>query len=49
MERQQLEALGFAADRPDPPLAARGGLGLFVYSCSASFRNVTVEPLAGDD
>jgi serine/threonine-protein kinase len=48
MERQQLEALGFAADRPDPPLAARGGLGLFVYSCSASFRNVTVEPLTGD-
>ena len=44
-----LEALGFAADRPDPPRAARGGLGLFVSSCSASFRNVTVEPLAGAD
>jgi hypothetical protein len=47
-DRQLLEALGFAADRPDPPLAARGGLGLFVYACSASFRNVTVEPLTGD-
>jgi serine/threonine-protein kinase len=48
-ESQRLEALGFAADRPDPPLAARGGLGLFVSACSASFRNVTIEPLAGDD
>jgi serine/threonine-protein kinase len=47
-ESQRLEALGFAADRPDPPLAARGGLGLFVSACSASFRNVTVEPLTGD-
>jgi serine/threonine-protein kinase len=47
-ESQRLEALGFAADRPDPPLAARGGLGLFVSSCLASFRNVTVEPLTGD-
>jgi serine/threonine-protein kinase len=49
VEREQLEALGFAAARPDPPLAARGGLGLFVSSCLASFRNVTIEPLAGAD
>jgi hypothetical protein len=49
VEREQLEALGLAADRPDPPLAARGGLGLFVSSCFASFRNVTIEPLTGDD
>jgi hypothetical protein len=48
-ERERLEALGFAADRPDPPLAARGGLGLFVSSSFVSFRNVTVEPLAGAD
>jgi serine/threonine-protein kinase len=48
IERQQLEAQGFAADRPDSPLAARGGLGLFVYSSSASFRNVTVVPLTAD-
>jgi hypothetical protein len=47
-ERERLDALGFAAARHDPPLAARGGLGLFVSSCSASFRNVTVEPLTGD-
>jgi serine/threonine-protein kinase len=49
VEREPLETLGFAADRPDPPLAARGGLGLFVSSCFASFRNVTIEPLAGED
>jgi serine/threonine-protein kinase len=49
VEPEQLEALGFAADRPDPPLAARGGLGLFVSSCFASFRNVTIEPLTAED
>ena len=48
VERQWLEPLDFAAERPDPPLAARSGLGLFVSSCSASL-NVTIEPLAGDD
>jgi hypothetical protein len=48
LERKQMEAQGFAAAGPDPPVAARGGLGLFVCSCVASFRNVTIEPLAGE-
>jgi serine/threonine-protein kinase len=47
--REQLARLGFAADRPDPVCDVRGGLGIYIEHGSVSFRNVTVEPLAGEN
>jgi serine/threonine-protein kinase len=44
---QAFEEDGAAPGRPRFELAPRGGLGLFVYRGSASFRRVVVEPLAG--
>jgi hypothetical protein len=38
-----------AAQAVDPSFAPRGGLGLYVHNGSASFRSVTVEPLAEGD
>jgi hypothetical protein len=43
------QQIGFTPDLPAPPFAARSGLGFFVENCTASFRNVKIEPLAGDN
>jgi hypothetical protein len=44
-----LEAVGFDRSYPDPEFTARGGLGLFLEDCTASFRNVRIESLAGQE
>jgi len=43
------QQIGFTPKLPAPPFAARSGLGFFVESCTASFRNVKIEPLVGDN
>jgi serine/threonine protein kinase len=40
-----LKKLGFPPDHADPPIGGRAGLGLYVNQCTASFRNVVIEPL----
>jgi hypothetical protein len=39
---------GFTTETPYPALSARGGVGLFVDRCVASFRNVTIEPFTNE-
>jgi eukaryotic-like serine/threonine-protein kinase len=38
-------SLGLAPGTPEPLFTARQGLGLYIQQCSASFRNVQLEPL----
>jgi serine/threonine-protein kinase len=47
--RNDIEKQPLANMNTTPQFPARGGLGLFVYNGSASFRRVTIEPLAGEN
>jgi serine/threonine-protein kinase len=46
---RKLRPLDHSLDAMDPAVFSRGSLGLSVYNGSASFRNVTIEPLGEAD
>jgi serine/threonine-protein kinase len=43
------EKIGLSPDFPAPAFAPRSGLGIFIEDCTASFRNVKIEPLPADN